>query len=340
MGKFVIALDVMGGDNAPNSNIDGAILAINESSELDIILVGNENLIRERLKIHKYNQNQITIHNTTEVIETSENPTTAIREKKNSSMVQGLKLLKESKASAFISAGNTGALLTGATIIIKRIKGIERPALATLIPKANNKHTFMIDVGASMDSKPTYLPKYAIMGKIYMENIQNIENPKIGIINVGAEEEKGDTFTKEAYSLLKETKNINFIGNVEGRDILSHEVDVVVCDGFVGNVMLKVCEGVAKTITDIIKQELKSKLLYSLGAILSANAFKNIKKKLDYKEVGGAPFLGLKSLVIKAHGSSDEYAVKNAINQCHKFIDYDIVNKIETAILSEIPTKK
>lgn len=327
MNKFVVILDAMGGDNAPNSNIDGAIEAIKDNINLKIILVGQEDVINARLKEHNYNLDQISVHNATEIIETSENPTTAIREKKNSSMVVGLKLLKNGEAGAFVSAGNTGALLTGATIIIKRIKGIERPALATLIPKAQNKHTFMIDVGASMDSKPSYLPQYAMMGDIYMRNILKIDNPRIGIINVGAEKEKGDNFTKEAFSLLEKTENINFIGNIEGREILSDEVDVIVCDGFVGNVMLKLCEGVAKTITNVIKQEIKSKFIYMLGGALSGGAFKSIKKKLDYKEVGGAPFLGLKSLVVKAHGSSDARSVKNAINQCYNFMEADIVTK-------------
>ena len=335
MKKYIIAIDAMGGDNAPKEIIKGSIDAINENKEIKLILVGKEDIINNELSKYQYNKEQINIQNATEIIETTESPTSAIREKKDSSIVVGLKLLKEGKASAFVSAGSTGALLTGATVIIKRIKGIERPALATLIPNANNGYTFLIDSGANMDCKPAYLPNFAKMGKIYMENIMKVSNPKVAIVNVGEEKEKGDTFTKEAYELLEQTKNINFIGNIEGREIPEGEADIIVCDGFVGNVILKLSEGIVKVFSNIVKKEIKSNILYSIGGILSNGAFKNIKKKFDYAEVGGAPFLGLKSLVVKAHGSSNSKAIKSAINQCYKFIDADIVEKIENAILED-----
>lgn len=335
MKDYIIAVDAMGGDNAPQDIVKGSIDAINENKNIKIILVGKEDAINNELSKYQYNKAQIDIQNATEIIKTTESPTAAIREKKDSSIVVGLKLLKEGKASAFVSAGSTGALLTGATVIIKRIKGVERPALATLIPNANNGYTFLIDSGANMDCKPSYLPNFAKMGKIYMENIMKVNNPKVAIVNVGSEKEKGDTFTKEAYELLEQTKNINFVGNIEGREIPEGDADVVVCDGFIGNVILKLSEGIVKTFSTIVKTEIKSNFLYSIGGLLSKGAFKNVKKKFDYAEVGGAPFLGLKSLVVKAHGSSNAKAIKSAINQCYKFIDADIATKIENAILED-----
>nr|WP_317359102.1 phosphate acyltransferase PlsX [uncultured Tyzzerella sp.] len=335
MKDYIIAVDAMGGDNAPQDIVKGSIDAINENKNIKIILVGKEDAINNELSKYQYNKAQIDIQNATEIIKTTESPTAAIREKKDSSIVVGLKLLKEGKASAFVSAGSTGALLTGATVIIKRIKGVERPALATLIPNANNGYTFLIDSGANMDCKPSYLPNFAKMGKIYMENIMKVNNPKVAIVNVGSEKEKGDTFTKEAYELLEQTKNINFVGNIEGREIPEGDADVVVCDGFIGNVILKLSEGIVKTFSTIVKTEIKSNFLYSIGGLLSKGAFKNMKKKFDYAEVGGAPFLGLKSLVVKAHGSSNAKAIKSAINQCYKFIDADIATKIENAILED-----
>ena len=335
MKDYIIAVDAMGGDNAPQDIVKGSIDAINENKDIKIILVGKEDAINNELSKYQYNKAQIDIQNATEIIKTTESPTAAIRQKKDSSIVVGLKLLKEGKASAFVSAGSTGALLTGATVIIKRIKGVERPALATLIPNANNDYTFLIDSGANMDCKPSYLPNFAKMGKIYMENIMKVNNPKVAIVNVGSEKEKGDTFTKEAYELLEQTKNINFVGNIEGREIPEGDADVVVCDGFIGNVILKLSEGIVKTFSTIVKTEIKSNFLYSIGGLLSKGAFKNVKKKFDYAEVGGAPFLGLKSLVVKAHGSSNAKAIKSAINQCYKFIDADIATKIENAILED-----
>ena len=332
MKDYIIAVDAMGGDNAPFEIVKGCIDAIKENNKITIILVGKENIISEELKKYEYDKNRIIIQNATEVIETCESPTSAIRAKKDSSIVVGLKLVKEEKASAFVSAGSTGAFLTGATVITKRIKGIERPALGTLIPTENGGYVFLIDSGANMDCKPSYLVQFAKMGQIYMENIMGIKNAKVGIINVGSEKEKGDSFTKEAFSLLENTKDINFIGNIEGRDLTTGVVDVIVCDGFVGNVMLKLCEGVAKSFGNIVKKEIKSNFIYSLGGIISKGAFENVKKRFDYAEVGGAPFLGLKGLAVKAHGSSNSKAIKNAINQCYKFIENDIVSKIESSM--------
>lgn len=332
MKDYLIAIDAMGGDNAPFEIIKGAIEALNENKQIKIILVGKEQIIAEELKKYTYDTERIKIQNATEVIETCESPTNAIRNKKDSSIVVGLKLVKEEKADAFISAGSTGAVLTGATIITKRIKGIERPALATLLPAENGKYVFLIDAGANMDCKPSYLLQFAKMGQIYMENIMGLKNAKIGLVNVGTESEKGDLLTKETFKILEADNEINFFGNIEARDIPKGIVDVIVCDGFVGNVILKLCEGVTKSFSNIVKNEIKSNILYSIGGIISKGAFNNVKKRFDYSEVGGAPFLGLKGLVVKAHGSSNSKAIKNAVNQCYKFIQADIVSKIEMSI--------
>lgn len=332
MEKYVVALDVMGGDNGISENIKGAVDASKAYEKIKIILVGKEEEIKKELAKHSYDKNRIEIKNATEIIEVCDVPTIAIKEKKDSSIVVGLKLLKEDKASAFVSSGSTGALLTGATLIIKRIKGIERPALASLVPNEKGGYTFLVDAGANMECKASYLPSFAKMGKIYVENLMGVQNAKVGIINVGSEKGKGDTFTKEAYELLENTPSINFVGNAEGREVVTGDFDVIVCDGFVGNVILKTCEGVAKIFGNIIKKEIKSKFSYSLGGVLCKGAFDNVKKRFDYREIGGAPFLGLKALVVKAHGSSDAKAIKNAIGQSYKFIEANIVEKIADAL--------
>lgn len=329
MSNNFIVVDAMGGDNAPLEVIKGAVAAVNENDKINVILVGKEDVINSNLKNFTYNENQIKVQNASQIIENCEAPTTAMREKKDSSIIVGLNLLKSGQASGFVSAGSTGAILTAATMISKRIKGVNRPALATLLPTENNKYVFVMDVGANMDCKPNFLLQFAKMGQIYMENVLNVPNPKIGLVNVGAEEEKGDTLTRETFQLLKEDTSLNFVGNIEAREISKGNVDVVVCDGFVGNVILKLSEGIVKSFSNIIKTQIKSNLLYSLGGLLSKGAFKNIKKMFDYSEIGGAPFLGLNHIVVKAHGSSNYNAIKNAINQCHKFIENDLVSKIE-----------
>ena len=246
-------------------------------------------------------------------------------------MVIGLNLVKEGKAAAFISAGNTGALLTGAVTIIKRIKGVERPALGTLMPMENGKSSLLIDAGANVDAKPSFLVQFAKMGSVYMENVMGIKNPKVGLINIGTEKEKGNTLTKETYELLEES-DINFVGNIEARDLFLGKVDVMVCDAFVGNVILKFAEGFAGSILRIIKKELLSSFLSKVGALLSSGSFKRLKKYFDYSKVGGAPFIGLSGLVVKAHGNSKEKDIVGAINQCIKFIESDITNKIQEKI--------
>lgn len=325
MENIKIAVDAMGGDNAPYEVVKGAVEAVNEFGS-SVILVGIEEIIKKELEKYNFPKEKIEIVNASEVISTEEVPTTAIRRKKDSSMVVGLNLVKNGEAKAFVSAGSTGALLTGATVIIGRIKGIERPALGTCLPTKKG-FVFLLDSGANVDCKPNYLVQFAKMASVYVENVMNVKNPRVGLVNIGVEEEKGNALTKEVHELLKET-DINFVGNVEAREIPLDGADIVVCDGFVGNIILKFAEGLSKGLLSIIKDEI-TKGMYKFAALALKTPFKNIKKKFDSEEVGGAPFLGLKSLVVKAHGSSKAKGIKNAIKQCTIFVENDIVLKIE-----------
>lgn len=319
-----IAVDAMGGDNAPVEIVKGAVDSVNEINA-HVVLVGQKQVIEAELAKYSYDKSKIDIVEATEVITTEESPTKAIRSKKDSSMVVGLNLVKESKADAFVSAGSTGALLTGALFIVGRIKGVERPVLGTCLPTKKG-FTFLVDSGANVDCKAKYLEQFAKMSSIYVENMFDIKNPKVAIVNIGAEKEKGNALTKEAYELLEQS-DINFIGNIEPREIPFGQADIVVCDGFVGNTILKLSEGLSMAFLGIIKEEITVGH-YKLAAAALKKPFGNIKKKLDADEVGGAPFLGLKSLVVKAHGSSNAKAIKNAIKQCVLFAEADIVSKI------------
>lgn len=327
--KTIIAIDSMGGDNAPHEIIKGSIEVSNQN-DIQIILVGNESQIKKELSQYSYDKSKISIAHASEIITMEEAPVIAIRRKKDSSMVVGLNLLKQKQADAFISAGSTGALLAGGTFLVGRIKGVERPALAPLIP---NKAGFslLIDCGANMDSKATYLAQFAQMGSIYMKNIMGISSPKVGLINVGAEKEKGNQLTKEAFSLIEEL-DINFIGNIEARDIPYGKADVIVCDAFTGNIILKYTEGFGLSLFEIIKEELLRTTSSKIGALLSKSAFKRVKNRFDYTEYGGAPMLGLQGLVVKAHGSSNGKAIGSAIRQAIKFKEQKIVEQIEQKI--------
>ena len=278
------------------------------------------------IESQKFNFTDIEILNATEVINTEDSPIWALKNKKDSSIVKGLNLVKEKIADGFVSAGNTGAILSCATILLKRIPKINRPALATPLPNINGI-SLLLDSGANVECKPIYLEQFAKMGSVYMENVMGIKNPRVGLVNVGVEDTKGNALTKEAYEILKNS-NLNFIGNVEARDIPAGIADVIVCDGFTGNVILKNTEGVAQNIFKMLKTELKKNFSRKLGAILAKPAFINMKKKFDYAEIGGAPFLGLTSIVVKAHGSSNAKAIKNAISQCVNFIKADVTKKI------------
>ncbi len=323
----VIAIDAMGGDNAPAEIIKGAVEA-SKTVKYKLALVGKEDVIYSELKKYDCDKSKIQVVNATEVIENCDTPTDAIKHKKDSSMVVGMNMVRSGDAKAFVSAGNTGALLTGATVIVGRIKGVQRPALGTMLPTEKG-HTLMLDAGANVDAKPEYLVQYAKMGSAYYENVVGKKNPSVGLVNIGAEREKGNALSKEAYALLEQAQGINFVGNTEARDITSGDTDIIVCDAFVGNVILKFMEGFGKSILRIIKKELMSGTMSKLGALMASGAFKRLKKNyFEYDNIGGAPFLGLKGLVVKAHGSSNAGAVIGAIKQCEKFIDTDMIDKI------------
>ncbi len=334
---MVILLDAMGGDNAPDANIKGAINAINQI-KAEIILIGKEEIIRERIK-KLYNKNieeissRLKIQNATETIEMEDVPTLAIKRKKDSSMVVGFKMLKEGKGDVFISAGNSGALLTGATILVGRIKGIDRPALAGILP-AYKSRLVLIDSGANTNCKPINLLQFAQMSSIYIRNTFGVEKPKIGLLNIGTEETKGNELTKDSYNLLKEKSpelGINFIGNVEGREAFSGEIDAIVTDGFTGNIFLKAVEGLGKFVKRSLKESLMKNTLSKIASIPTLPAIKRFSKSMDYKSYGGALFLGVKKPVVKAHGSSDEKLFEFTIKQAEQFVN----NKTVENLISE-----
>lgn len=311
MRQTKIAVDVMGCDLGPTVAIQGAIQAAEAFPDVQLILVGDQHVIQKELASTTHG---FEIIHAPEVIGFDEQPTVAIRQKKDASLVVGLKHLKAGGADGFVTAGSTGALLVGVFSFLKRRPGIQRPALCALLPTKKG-FTLLLDCGANAEVKPSYLLQFGQLGAEYMTNCMGIQSPRVGLVNVGTEKEKGTPTLQEAYGLL-ENSDLNFIGNIEGRDIPAGEADVVVCDGLVGNVVLKLTEGLSKTLMGMIKEELMSSWISKLGAVLAKGAFGRLKKRFDYREVGGAPFLGLETLVVKAHGSSDALAFKNAIRQC------------------------
>lgn len=328
-----ILVDAMGGDNAPDAVIRGAIRAVDEIDGT-ITLVGNEGIINKKIKEFYGKDNisevnpKINIHNTTEEITMEDIPTQAIKHKKDSSMVVGFRLLKEGKGDVFLSAGNSGALLTGATLLIGRIKGIDRPAIAPMLP-SYKKGLMLIDAGANTNCKPLNLLQFAQMATFYLRNTYGIEKPVIGLLNIGTEETKGNDLMKESYKLLKEKSEelgINFVGNVEGRDAFTGEIDALVTDGFTGNVFLKTVEGFGKLVKKSLTESLKHNMLSTIGAIPALPGINRFKKTMDYREYGGALFLGVKRPVVKAHGSSDEYLFYYTIKQAEQFAKNDSVN--------------
>lgn len=327
-----IAIDGMGGDHAPSAVVQGVVEAVKIYDDIEVYITGPEDKIKEELNKNNYSGDKIKIINANEVIGTNEHPVMALRRKKDSSIVKALNLVKSGECDAIISAGSTGAFLAGCTLIVGRIKGVERPALAPIMPGRNGSF-MVIDSGANVDCKPNYLVQFANMGSIYYESVFNKKSPTVGLVNIGEEEEKGNELTKETHKLLKEEKHLNFIGNVEPREIPSGETDVLVCDGFVGNTVLKLYEGAALNLLGIIKDSIMSaSFMPKMGAMLLKPVFKKLKVKFDYKEVGGAPFLGVDGICIKAHGSSDGKAFKNAIKQTRIFYSSDVIGKIKKEI--------
>lgn len=323
----VVALDAMGGDNAPAEIVKGAVDAINNKSDIKVLLVGKEDAIKSELSKYTYNKDAIEIVNATEVIETSEHPVNAIKKKKDSSIVVGLNLVKDKKADAFASAGNSGAIMAGGLFIVGRIKGVERPPFAPLIPTEKGV-SILMDAGANVDVRSSHLVQFAKMGSIYMESVLGMKNPTVGIVNCGAEEEKGNALVKETFPLLKEEKSINFVGSVEPRDIPAGAVDVIVCDGFVGNAIIKTYEGVSATLIKVIKKGMMSSFKSKIGALLIKKSLKDTLRDFDGSQFGGAPVLGLNGLVVKTHGSSKAVEITNTIYQCQTFKKQDISAKI------------
>lgn len=326
-----VAVDAMGGDNAPGEIIKGALSAARERNDIRVVLVGREQVIRDEIRRQGGDESLVEIVHAEEVIETGEHPVNALRKKKDSSIVVGMNLLKNGEADAFCSAGSSGAVLAGGMLIVGRIKGVERPPLAPLIPTEKGI-SLLIDCGANVDAKASNLVQFARMGSIYMKNVIGVENPRVGLVNIGVEEEKGNALAKETYPLLKACKDINFVGNIEAREIPHGAADVIVTEAFTGNVILKLYEGLGSTLLHMIKKGLMSTLISKIGALMAKPALKKSMKAFDVTEYGGAPLLGCKGLVVKTHGSAKAVEVHNTILQCITFTEQRINEKIQEAL--------
>ena len=326
-----IILDGMGGDNAPGAGVEGAVLA-SEVIEHEIVIIGQEELINHELKKHKYNHKKITVADAREVITNEEAPVRAVRSKKDSSIVKGINMVKSGEGDIFISAGSTGALLSGGLFILGRIQGIDRPALACIYPIIGGEASLLVDAGANAECKPNNLLEFGIMGNIYMEKVIGRKTPRVGLVNIGTEAAKGNTLTKAAYELLEQS-NMNFIGNVEAREVPKSACDVIVCDGFTGNVVLKLTEGLAWNILQVIKKKFTDGVKAKLGAALLIDKLGELKKEFDYSEYGGAPILGVKGPIVKMHGSSSANAVKNTILKGIPFVEENVVETIQNSVL-------
>lgn len=329
-----VVVDAMGGDHAPAETVKGAVNAVNARNDIKVFLVGRSEDVQSELSKYTYPKELVEVVHADEIIETAEPPVMAIRKKKSSSIVVGLNMVKKGEADAFVSAGSTGAVLVGGQLIVGRIKGIERPPLAPLIPTKTGV-SLLVDCGANVDARPSHLVQFAKMGSIYMENVVGIKNPKVGIVNIGAEEEKGNALVKETFPLLKECKDINFIGSVEARDIPAGACDVIVCEAFVGNVILKLYEGVGATLISKVKAGMMTSLRSKIGALLVKPALKETLKSFDASQYGGAPLLGLNGLVVKSHGSSQASEITNSIVQCVQFKQQQINEKIKEKIKAD-----
>ncbi len=331
-----IIVDAMGSDYGPEVAVVGAKKALKEHDDITITIVGREKEIREFLPSRDPG---ISIVEAFDIIEMDEPPVNAIRSKKFSSMVVAMNLLKDGQGDALVTAGSTGATIAGATMIVRRAENVERAALAPVFPTMNYKGVLIMDAGANVDCKPSMLQQFGIMGSIYMRCLQGAENPRVGLLCNGTEPDKGNALTKSAHKLLSETESINFVGNVEARDVLSGDYDVIVADGFDGNVLVKSIEGTAKFVSGGLKDALKSNFFSMAGAVLAGGALKKFKKRMDYKEYGGAPLLGISHGIIKAHGSSDERAICRAISQAREFVLSNVSGTISEE-LGKIKTKE
>ena len=326
-----VAVDAMGGDNAPSEIVAGAVAAVNKQASVHVLLVGRQEDVERELAKHTYPKDQIQVVHASEVIATEEPPVNAIRKKKDSSIVVGMNLVKSGEADAFVSAGSSGAILVGGQVIVGRLKGVERPPLAPLIPTEKGV-SLLIDCGANVDARPSHLVQFARMGSIYMEHVVGIQKPRVAIVNIGAEEEKGNALVKETFPLLKECRDINFIGSIEAREIPHGGADVIVCEAFVGNVILKRYEGVGSTLIGMVKKGMMTSLRSKIGALLVKPALKQTLKSFDASQYGGAPLLGLKGLVVKTHGNSKSTEVCNSILQCVTFREQKINEKVQESL--------
>ena len=329
-----VAVDAMGGDNAPGEIVKGAVEAVQAEKDIKVFLVGRQDAVNAELAKYTYDKEKIEVVHAEEVIEMAEPPVNAIRKKKQSSLVIGMNMIKHQEADAIVTAGSTGATLVGGQVLVGRIKGIERPPLAPLVPTEKGV-SLLIDCGANVDARPSHLVQFAQIGSIYMENIVGIKNPRVAILNIGAEEEKGNQLVKETFPLLKECPGINFIGSIEAQEIPHGGADVIVCEAFAGNIVLKLYEGVAATLLSKVKEGLMSSLRSKIGALLIKPALKQTLKSFDASQYGGAPLLGLNGLVVKTHGSAKASDVKNSILQCVTFKQQDINGKIKEHIIVE-----
>lgn len=323
-----IAVDAVGGDNAPAEVVKGAVAAVKLYPDIQVILVGPRDAIEAELKKYEYPKEQIEIRHASEIITPEEAPVAAIRDKQDSSIVVASKMVKANEADAFVSAGSTGAVLTAGTLIVGRVKGVERPPLATPIPTAKGV-SLLLDCGANVDAKPSQLVQFAQMGSLYMQNVMGVENPSVAIVNIGVEEEKGNALTKATYPLLKECPNIRFIGNIEAREIPNGGADIVLCEAFAGNIVLKLYEGVSQTLLSVVKKGFMTSLRSKIGALLVKPALKQTLKSFDSSEYGGAPLLGLNGLVVKTHGSSQAKEITNTILQSRTFVRQGTNEKIK-----------
>jgi glycerol-3-phosphate acyltransferase PlsX len=328
-----VALDAMGGDHAPSVNVEGAVETVNERDDIDIILVGKEPLIRQELRHKRYDTHRISIEHASEVIEMQDQPTTAIRKKKDSSIRIGIDLVKAGRADAFVSAGHSGVVMATSLVLLGTSKGVARPAIATVMPTL--KDTFiLLDAGANVDCKPEHLLQFALMGNTYCKLLLGKSIPKVALLSIGEEDTKGNELTKEAFKLIKNTR-LNFIGNIEGKDMFTGKADVIVCDGFIGNIALKISEGLAETILKMLKREITSVSTGRIGYLMMKPAIRNFKKRTDYDEYGGAPLLGINGTCIISHGRSSAKAIKNALKVASDYASKRVFEAISTAIEDE-----
>jgi glycerol-3-phosphate acyltransferase PlsX len=331
---MIVALDAMGGDYAPSVNVEGAVETVKEHDDIDIILVGNEPLVRRELDSKRYPANRISIMHASQVIEMHDPPTTAIRKKKDSSIRIGIDLVKAGKADAFVSAGHSGVVMATSLLLLGTSKGVDRPAIATVMPTL--KDTFiLLDAGANVDCKPENLLQFALMGNTYCKLLLNKANPKVALLSIGEEDTKGNELTKEAFKLIKGTR-LNFLGNLEGKDMFTGKADVIVCDGFIGNIALKISEGLAETIIKMLKREITSVSTGRIGYLMMKPAIRNFKKRTDYDEYGGAPLLGINGACIISHGRSTAKAIKNALRVAADYAGKRVFEAISTDIENDL----